>query len=138
MILPYFPPVAAVAGPGRMLTGRVHFDRQRIGRVLVMENGENHRIFREVRLDPGPTVPSESTVRLTLRFQFAMFPAATSRRLSLPPIPATIGMPVFLPKTWTHCEVTGYRQGDLPVQVGKTGPNLPDVARDPGSYQENC
>ena len=111
MNLRSLPPVAATVGLARMLAGRVHFDRQRIGRVLVVENGERQRIFREVRVDPGRKEPSDPPVTLTLRFRFARFSPATNRRLSLVPIPAIIGMPGFLRKTWTHCDETGYSQG---------------------------
>ncbi len=111
MKLRCLPPVAAIAGLVRMCTGRVHFNRQRVGEVLVLGNGERHRVFREVRLDPGRPVPSGSTVRLTLRFRFARFSPATNRRLSLLPIPTIIGMPGFLQKTWTHCDETGYSRG---------------------------
>ena len=45
MDLHTLPPVAAMAGLVRMLTGRVHFDRDRIGDVLTMENGEGTGSF---------------------------------------------------------------------------------------------
>jgi len=105
------PPVAAMTGLARVLAGRVHFDRKRIGQVLVVEDGERHRIFREVRVDPARKEPSDPPVTLTLRFRFARFSPAANRRLSLIPIPAIIGMPGFLGKTWTHCEKTGISQG---------------------------
>ena len=111
MDLRTLPPVAFMAGLGRMLAGRVQFDRQRYGEVLVMENGERHRVFREVRVDPVSVAGPESTVKLTLRFQFARFSQATNERLSLIPIPVIIGMPGFRQKTWTHCEETRYSQG---------------------------
>jgi hypothetical protein len=111
MKLRYSPPVAAAAGFIRILAGRVHFNRQRVGEVLIMENGERHRVFREVRVDPGFPVPPESTTTLTLRFQFARFSQVTNQRLSLLPAPVIIGMPGFLKKTWTWCEETGYSQG---------------------------
>jgi hypothetical protein len=106
-----FPPVAALTGIVRMLSGRVHFNRQRVGDELVMDNGERHRVFREVRVDTHRMVPPESVVTLTLRFQFARFSQAANERLSLLPIPAILGMPGFLQKTWTHCDETGYSQG---------------------------
>jgi len=111
MELRTLPPVAFVAGLGRMLAGHVHFDRQRHGEVLVMENGERHRVFREVRVGPAGAAGPESTVKLTLRFKFARFSPAVNERLSLIPIPVIIGMPGFRQKTWTHCEETGYSQG---------------------------
>ncbi len=111
MELKTLPPIAAMTGLARTLAGRVHFNRNRIGDELVMENGERHRVFREVRVDPGRRVLPESTVTLTLRFQFARFSQVTNQRLSLLPVPVIIGMPGFRQKTWTHCEETGYSQG---------------------------
>jgi hypothetical protein len=111
MELKTLPPVAAMSGLIRTLAGRVHFNRDRVGDELVMENGERHRVFREVRVDPHRMAPPESVVTLTLRFQFARFSQAANQRLSLLPIPVIIGMPGFLKKTWTWCDETGYSQG---------------------------
>lgn len=111
MKLRCFPPVAAMAGLWRMLTGRVHFNRQRLGETIVMGNGERHRVFREARVDQSPMVEPESVVTLILRFQFARFSPAINRLLSLLPIPVILGMPGFLRKTWTFCDQTGFSQG---------------------------
>lgn len=111
MELKTLPPVAAMTGLARTLAGRVHFNRNRVGDELILENGERHRVFREVRVDPGRMVPPESTVMLTLRFQFARFSQVINQRLSLLPVPVIIGMPGFLQKTWTVCDESGYSQG---------------------------
>ncbi len=111
MDLHTLPPVAAMAGLVRMLTGRVHFDRDRIGDVLTMENGERHRIFREMRVDPAGDVMQESAVTLKLRFRFTRFSSGTNQILSLLPVPVIAGMPGILQKTWTYCDETGYSQG---------------------------
>jgi hypothetical protein len=71
MNLRYLPPVAAVTGLGRMLRGRVRFNRQRTGEMLVEENGEQHRVFREVRIDSSSSLAVKPPVVLKLRFKFA-------------------------------------------------------------------
>lgn len=111
MDLRYLPPVAAITGLGRVLTGRVSFNRQRVGEMLFEENGEQHRVFREVRVDSPRSMPVEAPVVLKLRFRFARFSPAINRWLSLLPVPAIIGMPGFKQKTWTYCDETGYSQG---------------------------
>jgi len=111
MDLRYLPPVAAITGLGRMLTGRIRFNRQRAGDVFVEENGEQHRVFREVHVDPPGSLQGGPPVVLKIRFKFARFSSAVNRWLSLIPVPAIIGMPGFEQKTWTHCDETGYSQG---------------------------
>ena len=111
MDLRYLPPVATITGLERLLTGRVRFNRQRVGEVLVEENGERHRVFRELQVDPPHSPNAKHPVVLKLRFKFARFSPAVNRWLSLLPIPAIIGMPGFKQKTWTHCDETGYSQG---------------------------
>jgi hypothetical protein len=111
MDLRYFPPVTAIIGLGRMLTGQVRFNRQRVGEMLVEENGEQHRVFREVRVDSRRSLPVEAPVVLKIRFKFGRFTPAVNRWFSLLPVPAIIGMPGFKKKTWTYCDETGYSQG---------------------------
>lgn len=111
MVLRYLPPVAAITGLGRMLAGRVRFNRRRVGKILIEENGEQHRVFREVEVDSPQRLPCGLPVALKLRFRFARFSPAVNRWLSLIPVPAIIGMPGLRQKTWTHCDETGYSQG---------------------------
>jgi len=111
MDLRTLPPVAFMTGLGRMLAGRVRFNRQLVGEVLVEENGERHRVFREMQADPTRSLPVKTQVVLKLRFKFARFSPAVNRWLSLIPVPAIIGMPGFRQKTWTHCDETGCFQG---------------------------
>ena len=111
MSIRYFPPLAAMAGFGRMIAGRVHFRRERVGTVIVSADGERHQVFREMRVDPAGDVVPESLVTLKLRFRFARFSSGTNQILSLLPVPVIAGMPGILQKTWTYCDETGYSQG---------------------------
>lgn len=107
----YLPPVTSAVFIGRLLTGRVAFPRGSVGKVLSMDNGEEHRIFREVKVTSSRSVPVESMTVLKVRFKFARFSPELNQRLSLIPVPAIAGMPGFRQKTWTFCEGNGYSQG---------------------------
>lgn len=107
----YLPPVAVAVAVWRLLSGRVRFPRDHMGKILTMNNGEAHTVFREVRVTFSRSVPVESMTVLKVRFKFARFSLGVNRRLSLIPVPAIIGMPGFRQKTWTFCEETSYSQG---------------------------
>lgn len=111
MNIRYSPPLAAMAGFGRMIAGRVHFRRERVGTILVSSDGEQNRVFREMRVDPAEDVLPESAVTLKLSFRFARFSPRTNQFLSLLPVPMIAGMPGILEKTWTYCDDSGYSQG---------------------------
>jgi hypothetical protein len=107
----YMPPVVVVVAIGRLLSGRIRFSRDRVRQLLTMGDGEEHRVFREVRVTSNRAVPAESMTVLMVRFKFARFSPAANRRLSLLPIPVILGMPGFRQKTWTLCEDSGFSQG---------------------------
>jgi len=107
----YLPPVAIAVALGRLLAGRISFPKDPTGRLLTMEDGEEHTVFREVRVASSVPVPAESMNVLRVRFKFARFSPAANRRLSLVPIPVIIGMPGFRRKIWTFCDKSGYSQG---------------------------
>ena len=107
----YLPPVSVAVTIGRLLSGRIRFPGDNIGKVLTMEDGERQAVFREARVSSSRTVPYDSMTVLKVRFRFARFSPAANRRLSLIPIPVITGMPGFRQKTWTYCEESGFSQG---------------------------
>ena len=112
----YLPPVSIAVAIGRLLSGRIRFSGDRVGKTLTMENGEKHTVFREVLVASSgsvssPSIPVSSFTTLKVRFKFASFSPATNRLLSLIPVPIILGMPGFRQKTWTFCEESGYSQG---------------------------
>lgn len=107
----YLPPVAVTVAVWRLLSGRIRFPKDRVRKMLTMDDGQVHAVFREVRVDSSRSVPAESMMVLRVRFKFARFSPAANRRLSLIPIPVIIGMPGFRRKIWTFCEQNGYSQG---------------------------
>ena len=107
----YLPPTAVAVATWRLLSGRIIFPKDRLGRVLTMEDGEKHSVFREVRVLSSGVVPAASMTVLKVRFRFAKFTPAVNRFLSLIPIPVITGMPGFRQKIWTLCVESGYSQG---------------------------
>ncbi len=107
----YLPPTAVAVATWRLLSGRIIFPKDRLGRVLTMEDGEKHSVFREVRVLSSGVVPAASMTVLKVRFRFAKFSPAVNRFLSLIPIPVITGMPGFRQKIWTFCVESGYSQG---------------------------
>ena len=107
----YLPPVSVAVAIGRLLSGRIRFSADRVGQLLTMEDGEEHRVFREVRVASSAAVPDSSMTLLKVRFRFARFSPTVNRRLSLVPVPIILGMPGFRQKTWTFCEASGFSQG---------------------------
>jgi hypothetical protein len=107
----YLPPVAIAVTVWRLLSGRIRFPGDHVERILTMEDGEEHVVFREVRVASSRSVPEESMTVLKVHFKFARYSAAVNKRLSLIPIPVITGMPGFRQKTWTYCKESGYSQG---------------------------
>jgi hypothetical protein len=107
----FLPPVALAVTLGLLISGRIRFHRDRMGRVLTMEDGEKHVIFREVSCDSRKPASNESMAVLKVRFRFSRFPHTVNRVLSLLPIPIITGMPGFRRKCWTFCKESGYSQG---------------------------
>ena len=107
----YLPPVSVAVAIGRLLSGRIRFSADRVGQLLPMVDGEEHRVFREVRVASSAVVPDSSMTLLKVRFRFARFSPAVNRRLSLVPMPIILGMPGIRQKTWTFCETSGFSQG---------------------------
>jgi hypothetical protein len=107
----YLPPVSVAVTLGCLLSGRVRFPKDRVGRVLTTQEGEAHTVFRAVQVTSSRSVPVESMTVLRVRFKFARFSPTVNRSLSIIPIPVIIGMPGFRRKIWTFCEESGYSQG---------------------------
>jgi len=100
----HFPPVAIAVAVGRLLSGRIRLLKDRTGKLLVMENGEEYAIFSDVQVTSSNSQSAESMMVLRVRFKFDRYPDAVNRRLFLIFTPVIIGMPGFQRKIWTFCE----------------------------------
>ena len=94
-----------------VLRGRLHFPRECIGEVLVMEDGEEFVIFRQAVVDPGQNQPGEPGATFRVRFCIAHMSLKQNKLFSLLPIPFFIGLPGFRSKLWMISEASGDCQG---------------------------
>ena len=103
------PPLLLARATGLLLSGRVHFPKNRLGEIVYVD--EEFKIFRQVILDPTGDQPESPGAIFKVCFHFARFSADTNRTLSLIPIPFIVAQPGFRSKTWLLGQVTGIFQG---------------------------
>ena len=103
------PPFLLARATGLLLSGRVHFPKNRLGEIV--HEDEEFKIFRQVILDPtGDQLESPGAI-FKVCFHFARFSANTNRTFSLIPIPFILAQPGFRSKTWLLGQETGIFQG---------------------------
>jgi hypothetical protein len=66
----HFPPVALTVAAGRLLPGRIRIPKDRTGKLLVMENGEEYYIFSDVQVTSTKSRSAKSRTVLRVRFKF--------------------------------------------------------------------
>ncbi len=103
------PPFLLARASGLLLSGRVHFPKNRLGEIV--HEDEEFKIFRQVVLDPTGDQPESPGAIFKVCFHFARFSANTNKTLSLIPIPFIIAQPGFRSKTWLIGQETGLFQG---------------------------
>ncbi len=59
------PFVALLRTNGYLLTGRLHFPRERVGKRIRTPDSREFTVFREGRVDPKPGQPPEQSTRAT-------------------------------------------------------------------------
>lgn len=98
------PPICFLVGLGCLLTGRIRFSQDLLGKRLETGDGERFTIFRHMtrRVAPAPT-----TALFWVRFKFARFSHSTNKWLSLIPVLLIAGSPGFRDKIWLVNEETG-------------------------------
>lgn len=103
------PPLLLVRASGLLLSGRVHFPKNRLSETV--HEGEDFKIFRQVVLDPTGNHSDSPGAIFKVCFQFVKFSAETNRILSLIPIPFIVAQSGFRSKTWLLGQETGLFQG---------------------------
>ena len=93
-----------------LLTGRLHFPRNRIGESIKLDDGE-WVIFRQAILDPRPNQPSQLGAIFRPRFHVAGMSLQQNIRFSILPIPFIVSLPGFRSKLWLYNKSNGDFQG---------------------------
>lgn len=93
-----------------LLTGKVHFPEDNIGRVLKMKDGQHFTIFRWLKVDGTPGNQDNFAV-FRVKFKFRNLAPRANKRLSIIPAPFLMGMDGFSDKIWAINESTNEFQG---------------------------
>ena len=86
---------------GYVLTGRLHFKRQRLGQIVTANDGLPYTIFREIVVDPRSDQLEKPGAVFILRFQVTNLSPRQNQFFSLLPIPMYVGFPGFRSKIYT-------------------------------------
>jgi len=99
-------PVLFARATAYRLSGRVRFDKECIGDVVVGPDDE-FVVFRKMVLASPKGHSDPPRALFTVRFHFARFPATANKRLSLIPAAFIAAQPGFVSKTWLLGRNTG-------------------------------
>ena len=94
-----------------LLTGRLHFSRERIGETFTLGDDQVFTIFRQVIVDPPRGQFAKPEALFRVRFRVVNMTLELNQRFSILPIPFFIGLPGFRSKLWMHDRTTGDSQG---------------------------
>ena len=107
----------------RLFSGRVHFSKKYVGKLISMEDGMKFQVIRDLKVDSKQS--SEKSVAVFIvRFKFSGLPLGLNKLLSMFPAPFLMAKPGFRQKIWTINE-DGYFQGIYEwasVEYAKTYP----------------
>lgn len=93
-----------------LLSGRVHFPEDYVGKVIEMKDGQNYRIFRRLQIDNKSENHNDKII-FKVKFRFRNLSPEANKRLSIIPAPFLMGMKGFREKIWTINEKTNEFQG---------------------------
>ena len=93
-----------------LLSGRLHFPEEYVGKVIEMKDGQNYRIFRRLQIDGKNENHNDKTI-FKVKFRFRNLSPEANKRLSIIPAPFLMGMKGFREKIWTINEKTNEFQG---------------------------
>jgi len=84
---------------GNVISGRVHFPKENLGKALVMENGQKFTVFRTLTVS-GKNPVAKGLAVFIVRFKFSGLSPQVNKRLSMIPAPFLMGMKGFREKNW--------------------------------------
>jgi hypothetical protein len=94
-----------------VLIGRIHFPINRIGQKIVLDDGLEWVIFREVIIDPSSEQTKEPGAIFRARFHIKGMSHVQNVRFSRLLIPFFAGLPGFRSKLWLYNAETGDSSG---------------------------
>ena len=103
------PPIQLVRALKYFLQGRIHFDRNVIGKII--KEDDEYEVFRKIVVDIRKGQPKEPGATFRVAFNFANMSISSNKILSLIPIPFIIAQEGFRSKTWMLGKNTGKFQG---------------------------
>ena len=109
-----------------ILSGRVHFPEDYVGRIIEMKDGQNFRIFRRLQIDGKSENHNDKTI-FKVKFRFRNLSPETNKRLSIIPAPFLMGMKGFREKVWTINEKTNEFQGIYQWSSQEAAEDYPDT-----------
>jgi hypothetical protein len=108
-----------------ILSGKVSFPDENVGKTLTMEDGEKFVILRRLKVsDKDEGIDGAAVFKV--RFKFKGLELETNKKLSMIPAPFLMGMKGFHEKYWTFNENTGYFQGIYQWETKKIAESYPD------------
>lgn len=93
----------------RMLNGRIYFSNEYVGKILLMEDGNNFQVLRNLIVENEQRLQKELAVFI-VRFKLSALSLVINKRLSMMPTPFLLAKSGFCEKIWTVSE-DGYFQG---------------------------
>jgi len=75
-----------------LFRGRVHFPKEYMGKIFIMEDGQEFTAFRHLIVDPKKASNTSLAV-FKVRFKFSSLPLRINKRLSMFPTPFLIAQP---------------------------------------------
>lgn len=91
-----------------LLSGRLHFPRERIGEKIRVDDGTEFTIFRQAYLEPPRSYGGKTPgARFKVRFHVEKMPPKVNKVFSLFTIPFFVGLVGFRSKIWLLDETSG-------------------------------
>jgi len=96
-----------------VLQRKIHFPTDRIGKTILMGDGQEFTIFREVEIYEESTEEKNGYKPALFRVRFLLsgMGSEDNKRFSWIPVPFFIGLPGFRAKLWTINYKNNYFQG---------------------------
>ena len=89
---------------------RAGFPREYIGKLLFMEDGQEYKVFRHLKVKPGDETKNSVAI-FKVKFKFKKFSPKVNRYLSIFPTPFLLAQREFMEKIWAINEDNNYFQG---------------------------